>query len=288
MKILILGASGTVGKPLFQVLSEEYEVFGTFNRNKPTGINDKYWRKVDISDISSINTILEATEPDLIISSLTGNFEQQLEVHKQLENYLLKTSGRMIFISTANVFDGDVRGRHSEADSPYPISQYGKFKQTCEELLQTRLGDKCLVIRLPKIMDSETATEFIKQAETGDPPVYANLYMSFNTATNVANAIKYCIDTRKHGVLHLTSHDSIPISKCMDLLLAEANKKAGYTPQHLTVESFSSLLGCNEPGLLQHNADGEFRMDLICTDSDIASRFGVSCKAILSAPFAKR
>jgi len=287
MKILILGASGTVGKPLFQVLSEKYEVSGTFNRNKPTDIDDEYWHKFDITDISSLNTLLETVRPNLIISSLTGNFEQQLEVHKQLEKYLQNTHGRIIFISTANVFDGDVRGQHSEADTPYPISQYGKFKQTCEKLLQKGLGDRCLIIRLPKIMDSQTVAEFLKQAETGNPPVYANLYMSFNSAKNVANTIKYCVDTNKHGVLHLTSSDSISISQCMDLLLTQTGKKAGYTPQHLTVESFCSLLGCNEPSLLRHNADGEFRMDLICTDADISSRFGISCKAVLTIPFAK-
>jgi len=193
----------------------------------------------------------------------------------------------MIFISTANVFDGDVTGQHSETETPYPISQYGKFKQACEVFLQTGLGDKCLIIRLPKIMDSETAAKFLKQAETGDPSVYENLYMSFNTAENVANAIKYCVDTGKNGVLHLTSHDSISINECINLLLAQAGKKAGYTPQKLTVESFCTLLGCDTPDLLRHNADGQFRMDLICADTDISARFAISCKEILSSPFAK-
>ena len=303
MKILILGASGTVGKPLFYTLSEKYEVHGTFNRNKPTDVPDAYLHKFDISDIASLDAILSAVKPNLIISSLAGNFEQQLEIHKHLEKYLWEADGRMIFISTANVFDGDVTGQHSEAKAPHPISQYGKFKQACEALLQMGLGDRCLIVRLPKIMDNKTAAQFLKQAETGDPPVYENLYMSFNTAKNVANAIKYCVDTDKCGVLHLTSHDSISISECMELLLAQADKearlrarfvqnnfladkKAGYTPQRLTVDSFCALLGCDDLSLLRHNTDNEFRMDLVCTDVNISARFGISCKEIFSSPFA--
>jgi len=287
MKILILGASGTVGKPLFQMLSEAYEVHGTFNQNQPKNMDDKHWHKFDITDNTGLDTLCETIQPKLIISSLTGNFEQQFEIHKQLEKYLQKTSGRIIFISTANVFDGDVRGQHSEADAPYPISQYGKFKHACETLSQAGLGDRCLIIRLPKIMDSKTAAEFIKQAETGSPPVYENLHMSFNTAENVANAIKYCVDIGKHGVLHMTSSDSVSISECMHLLLAQTDKKAGYTPQRLTVKSFCTLLGCDDPSVLRHNADNEFRMDLVCADANISSQFGISCKAVLSAPFAK-
>ncbi|MCL2284961.1 MAG: sugar nucleotide-binding protein [Firmicutes bacterium] len=284
MKILILGASGTVGLPLFNKLSQKYEVHGSFNRNKPECAQNDYWHKFDISDISSLDIILQAIKPHMVISSLTGNFEQQILIHQRLNEYLQTTGGRVIFISTANVFDGDVTGQHAEMDAPYPISGYGKFKQACEELLQAGLGDNCLIIRLPKIIDSETAEQWLKQAETGDPPVYANLYMSFNTPENVANATAYCVAAGKHGVLHLTSRDSISISQCMDILLANANKKNGYTPQELTVESFCALLGCEDTALLRHNSDGQFRMELICTDPEILSRFGISCNDVLSTP----
>ncbi|MCL1788712.1 MAG: sugar nucleotide-binding protein, partial [Defluviitaleaceae bacterium] len=248
---------------------------------KPAGADDAYWHKLDISDVSGLERILEITAPHVVVSSLIGDFKRQMDIHRYLAAYLKKTGGRIIFVSTANVFDGDVRGRHGEGDKTYPISNYGKFKQACEALLQGALGEKCLVVRLPKIMDKKTAASFLKQAETGEPPVYKNLYMSFNTAQNVADALAYCVGTEKAGVLHLTSVDAMSISRCMDILLARAGKARGYTPQRLTVESFCGLLGCDEPKLLRHNGDGAFCMDLICTDPDITDKFAISCREAL-------
>ena len=280
MKILILGASGTVGKPLFQTLSGTgaHEVHGSYHRNKPADALAGRWHPLDISDVSGLTHILKNTAPDLVVSSLNCDFAQQLTLHRHLAQHLQKTGGRMVFVSTANVFDGDVRGQHREGDKPYPISSYGKFKQACETLLQETLGEKCLVIRLPKVIDEKTAESFLKQAETGAPPVYENLHMGFNSAQNVASAIAYCIEMGKTGVLHLTSIDAVSISQCMDWLLAQAGKNRGYTPERLTVESFCSALGCDDPGILRHNHDGEFHMDLVCTDPDIVTRFGITCE----------
>ena len=44
MKIFIIGASGTLGKALYKELSNEYEVFGTYNKKKING-----FLKFDIS-----------------------------------------------------------------------------------------------------------------------------------------------------------------------------------------------------------------------------------------------
>jgi len=279
MKILIFGASGTVGRPLFNVLTEKYEVYGTFNKNKPYGIIDKYWHKYDMTDSTPINAIFETIKPDLIISSLTGDFGQQLAAHKEMAAYL-QVSGRIIFISTANVFDGDVKGKHSENSAPHPISSYGKFKQTCENLLQAALGNRCLIIRLPKIMDKATAEKWLTQAETGNPPIYENLYLSFNTAKNVASAINHCVDIGKTGLLHLTSNDDISINDCMQLLLTQKNKTAEYTPQRLTTESYCNLLGCQDISLLRHGGDNKFRLSMVCTDADV-NQFNITCKEVL-------
>jgi len=279
MKILIFGASGTVGNPLFNTLAEKYEVYGTFNKNRPANATDGRWYKYDMTTATPISVLLETVKPDLIISSLTGDFEQQLAAHKEMAAYL-QTHGQMIFISTANVFDGDVKGRHSESSVPYPISSYGKFKQTCENLLQTTLGNRCLIIRLPKIMDKATAEKWLTQAETGNPPIYENLYLSFNTAKNVADTISYCVDIGKTGLLHLTSNDDISIDECMQLLLTQKNKTAAYIPQRLTTESYCNLLGCKDTSLLRHNGDDNFRLSMVRTDAAVA-QFNITCRETL-------
>jgi len=275
MKILIFGASGTVGRPIFQALSKEHEVYGTYNSNKPEDAQGNFWRNFSVTDTASLEALLDSVKPDLIISSLVGDFEMQLQAHKHMGEYLQKNTGRIIFLSTANVFDGNVRGSHSEKTPSYPMSKYGSFKLECETYLQNKLGDRCLIVRLPKIMDEKTAEAWRTQAKTGTPPVYENLYMSFNTAENVANAIKYCVDIGKSGTLHLTSSNSISISKSMELLGTKATNC-----QQLTIESYCNIFDCKDYDLLRHSGDNAFKLDLICTDTDISSRFKISCEEV--------
>ena len=274
MKILILGASGEVGKPIFRLLSEKYDVYGTFNKNKPADICEEKLYQFDISDCNGFSNILEYINPDLVISSLTGDFTKQMETHRVLEVFLRENDKRVIFISTANVFDGDVRGGHSEALSPYPISSYGQFKQSCEELLLSGLGAKCLIVRLPKILSKLTAEKWFKAQEK----VYENLYFSFNTADNVAKAIYYCVDTGKSGILHLTSKDSISIEDSLKLFLTKKGIQANYKTEQLTIESYSEIFSFDSPELLRHNSDNRFDLSLVCTDNEILSRFTLTCE----------
>lgn len=289
MKILVLGASGTIGSALYQVLSgaKEYAVYGTFNRNKPDNIREEYWRGYDISDAAELDEILGSIRPDMVISSLTGDFELQMDAHRRVAAYLKDTSGRMIFMSTANVFDGDVRGEHSEDSVPYPISAYGKFKKSCEELLVNALGGKCLTIRLPKIFSTDYAKSLIQQAESGQP-IYSNLYMNLNTAPNVAQAVMSCIEIGKSGVLHLISRDRISIGECVNLLQMQCGKSISLRPERLTTESYCNALSCDNSELLRVSEDGNFYLTMISSDEDIALKVGIMCQEIIKKSMGER
>jgi len=270
MKILILGASGTVGNPLFHTLKCEtdYEIHGTFHKNKPTDAVSNHWHEYNTADNTRLKSILKSINPDIIISSLNANFEEQLDAHKHIQ----ETKAHIIFISTANVFDGDIRGGHTEDKATYPISNYGKFKETCEAMFP-----KGLIIRLPKILDAATVEKWTHDALTGQSPIYSNLYMSLNTPQNVADAIKFCIDTGKMGTLHLTSTDSISIDCAVRQMLAHKGIPANYTPAELSIQSYCNLLGCHNPEQLRHNNDNTFRLGLTSKNRDIISRFQISC-----------
>ena len=283
MKILILGASGMVGNAIFQVLSNDYEVYGTFNRNKPGNSSysrEKYWLKYDIAEAATLSDILEDIKPDLVISSLTGNFEHQLNAHKQMAEYLKKSSGRCIFISTLNVFDGSTAGDHTEDVPPYPISTYGRYKRDCEKLLQEYLESNLLIVRLPKILSKTRAQEMIEQVESGQP-VFSNLYMNLNTAENVAKAVKYCIEAGIFGILHLASHDYMSFDETTRRLFAYANKAPQYIAAKLTTQSYCSLLGCDDPASLKCSDDGNFYLTIRSINADISVRFGISCEEVI-------
>ncbi|MCL2217576.1 MAG: sugar nucleotide-binding protein [Defluviitaleaceae bacterium] len=269
MKILIFGASGLVGGAICKELAgaKEYEVHGTFNKNKPEDFCEAH--KYDIADEPRLDGLLARIKPDLIISSLTGDFTQQLGAHKTMAEYLKKNGGRMIFISTANVFDGAVSGNHSEAAVPYPLSRYGKFKQSCEEMLRHESGANCLIVRLPKIIsggDSEDITGHIKKGNG----FYSNLYFNFNTPENVARAVKHCIEKSKSGVVHLVSGECMSDAEWAGRTLAQAGLTMEYETSELSEESYCALLGCSDISKLAPSKNGGFYLTIICTDKDVA------------------
>ncbi|MCL2839459.1 MAG: sugar nucleotide-binding protein [Defluviitaleaceae bacterium] len=268
-RILILGASGTIGHAIFKCASSKYECWGTYNKNKPLDLDSKRIIQWDIKDVILLKQILADVSPDIIISSLTGDFEMQLSAHQCIADYIQTMDTRMIFISTANVFDGAIDKPHTELDTPYPVSAYGKFKLACEKLLQSALGERCLIIRIPKIMTPSVADNLIF-----GKPVYRNLYISFNTPQNVAEAIIQCIHIGKHGVIHLSSNDFISV----DMACTHMGKN-GYVSEDLTLSSYATMMNC-EITALQVSIDGNFYLVLQSTD-DMSKNFAISCEDCL-------
>ena len=282
MRILILGASGSIGGEIYNRLSNIYDVYGTFYENKPGGVDDNRFIKYSIADLACLEKILDEVKPDLVISSLTGIFDQQLIVHNQIATLLKETSGRCVYISSANVFDGSPDGSKSETDKPYSISEYGEFKHACEQLLQGKLDAKCLIVRLPRTLTAQSIdseTERIKQGK----PIFDNLYMSYNTAYNVAAAIEFCIEKNKSGIVHLSSDDFISQVDFIDTILEAKNMNLSYIIESLTIEAYCQLLGFDNPALLQHNIDGRFYLSLQSNDNEMSTRFNISSKTAVSS-----
>jgi len=225
--------------------------------------------------------ILAKTGPDLVISSLTGGFSHQINAHKRIAEYLAESGGRCIFLSTANVFDGSPDSSHTEADAPYPASEYGKFKYSCEKLLQSRLGNHCLIVRLPKILSPEAADNEIRWVKNGGI-VHSNLYMSYNSAENAAKAIRFCIETEKSGVVHLTSPDFMAYDEFINALLLKREQEFSYNKDLLTVAKYCGILDCDDPSLIRCGGDGNFYLSLKSIDTDTAGKFSLSCKDVVS------
>ena len=282
MKILIFGASGKIGNAVFQHLSNQYDVYGTYCKNKPNNIDDNKLRKYDIADYNHLYNMLNNDKPDLIISSLTGDFDNQLKTHECIAKYLYETSGRCIFISSANVFDGSPIISHNESETPYSISQYGKYKYSCEQMLLKSLERNCLIIRLPRTLSCEDIKKELQQIKNGKQ-VFSNLFMSYTSVNNVTNAVMYCININKSGIVHLSSNDFVSNDKFVKLLLSHTNEDISYVSATLTIEHYCNLLGCDNPALLHKNIDGIFNLSLNSVDIEISSKFDISCDTVISS-----
>ena len=115
--ILILGASGTVGTMVFEQLSrdENLKIAGTYF--SAARENTSSLIRFSVEFPNDICSILKQIRPDIVISSLRGDYNKQLIVHENAARYLMANGGRLIYLSTANVFDGVWDQPHYEADA---------------------------------------------------------------------------------------------------------------------------------------------------------------------------
>ncbi|MBW2662503.1 MAG: NAD(P)-dependent oxidoreductase [Deltaproteobacteria bacterium] len=134
MRVLIVGASGYVGRCLCKILSRSYQVFGTFYRNQVFFGGEGGC--VDIRDEDAVQNLVKQIRPDVIfhlawdLNDLEGCIVAGTKNLLRARNEYCSTS-RFIFISTDAVFDGE-RGLYRESDVPAPIWPYGVAKRKAE------------------------------------------------------------------------------------------------------------------------------------------------------------
>ncbi|MGB6409451.1 MAG: sugar nucleotide-binding protein [Planococcus donghaensis] len=207
-KLLILGASGLVGRALVEECKESFEIFGTYSTS-PIDLSKNHQFQLNVSELEQLKNIIRKVNPDAVVSCLRGDFDQQLRFHKELALELRETNGVCYYVSTANVFDGDYTKHHSEEDQPNAESLYGNFKISCEHELKQILNERAVIIRIPQIWGKQSPRlKGIESAiEEGQLEVYDNLACNHLSDTLLAKQLKYIIENKLEGIFHFGSVD---------------------------------------------------------------------------------
>jgi dTDP-4-dehydrorhamnose reductase len=210
-RILILGASGFIGNSLYKELCSYFKTFGTYHiANKAFDDNKHFFQyRVEEDDIFEI---LNVVKPSIIISCLRGDFHAQVIAHQHLSEYVISHDCKIIFLSSANVFDAYSKYPSYEEDKTLSDSIYGHFKIKIENMLLRLPKKKTVIIRLPMIFGTQSPRiKEIKQhiAEKTAIEVFPNLIMNVTTDFKMTQQIHYIINRDKHGVYHLGSSDLV-------------------------------------------------------------------------------
>ena len=191
-KVLVLGGTGLVGKRIVDSIKDTYEVIITSGHHK---VDNGYMCLVD--DITGLSKILVVEQPDIVVSSLRGDFNEQMQFHEALAEWISVRKKKLIYISTLNVFDGNLSAPVDEKTMPYSESEYGKFKIECEKMLQQKVKDNLAILRLGAVWDKECKRiELLrKSAEEGSViETYTGLLFTQTLATQVGEYTKYILD----------------------------------------------------------------------------------------------
>lgn len=209
--ILVLGASGFLGGAIYKELCPYFRTFGTYSRSNNQLEKNKHFFQYNLEE-DDIYEILEIIKPTVIISALRGDFSKQVLLHEHLINYISEKRIRLIFLSSANVFDAYSKYPSYEEDKTYSNSIYGHFKIKIENMLLRLPKNRSTILRLPMVFGSQSPRiqEIIELIKINEPiEVFPNLIMNLTTDTKVTQQIHYIINRNKSGIYHLGSTDLV-------------------------------------------------------------------------------
>ena len=210
-KILILGGSGFIGNALYKELNSYYDTYATYKTPKTIFDNNKKFYLFDY-ELNAIKVLLDTIKPSIIISSVRGNFNSQIQLHLDIINWILKKPCKLIFLSSSNVFDNFSNYPSYEYDKTFSESVYGRFKIKIENALLRIPNKKYALLRIPMIYGhgSVTIKEMKLHHRLKAPiEVFPNVIINATTISRVTQQIHYIINRNRKGIFHLGSTDLI-------------------------------------------------------------------------------
>ncbi|MEE9362154.1 MAG: sugar nucleotide-binding protein [Cellulophaga sp.] len=233
-KILILGASGFIGNAIYKELCSYFNTYGTYYSNSKTYIDNQQFFKYDIEN-DDIYTLLEKVKPQLIISSLRGNFSSLILVHQHISEYLLRNECKIYFLSSANVFDAYSKYPSYELDKTLSASIYGRFQIKIENMLLRIPQKKMAVLRVPIVFGNfSPRVKEIKDTILLKEPieVFPNLIVNVTNIDKLVLQIHFMLNKSKTGIFHLGSNDLIHHE---ELIQEIVGKIGNFTPVYKRV-----------------------------------------------------
>ena len=205
-KVLITGAGGMVGS---------YVDFGIKMDHK----------SLDITDLDKVTEVVRHYRPVAIIH-LASETDVDLCDRKPSHAYLVNSVGvyniataaadvgaKLVYISTAGVFDGEKDGFYTETDQPNPQNFYGRSKHMGELIVRGMLDDyiiarSCWMFGGGPQKDKKFVSKIIKQLDNPEIKAVNDAYGSPTFGKDLVAAIKQLLREDAAGIFHLSNQGS--------------------------------------------------------------------------------
>jgi len=210
-KILIIGGSGFIGNALYKELNSYYDTYGTYCTDNAFFEKNQKFFQYDM-ETEDISILLDNLKPSFIISALRGNFNSQLDVHLRIINWIKNHRCRLLFMSSANVFDSFSNYPSYEYDKTLSESIFGRFKIKIENALMRLPTNKYVIARVPMVFGSTSPrVQEIKTLFDLKAPIelFPNVIINVTTISKLTQQLHYIINRNKKGIYHLGSTDLI-------------------------------------------------------------------------------
>lgn len=234
MQILIIGASGYIGKNLFHSFSKDGNfVLGTQCKGHNRSL---LFYDMCIDSIKSIDKRFETNKPRYAIlcaantsikdcyKNFRYTYEKNVVATQRLIEDLYQLKYHTIFLSTDSVFDGK-KGFYRETDKPNPINEYGNMKLMVEDYILKNVENSC-ILRLPKIIsntidDKNLFNQWYKLASKDKSIncVKDNIFSPL-VMEDLKNCILLALKNKLTGIYHLSGNKSFQRKELCELFFS--------------------------------------------------------------------
>ncbi len=211
-KIFIFGASGFIGGLLYKQFNRFYNTMGTYCTQENTYGNNHKFTSFNVAEDSAYE-LLESVGPSVIISVIRGPFDALITMHNHLTQYANDFGCKLVFLSSANVFDAYSKYPSYEFDKTLSESVYGRFQIKIEHSLQKLPKENLLLLRVPMVFGSQSPrVKEIKQLILDKAPieVFPNLIINVSNGEKLCQQILLLLNQDRFGTYHLGSSDLVP------------------------------------------------------------------------------
>lgn len=235
---LIIGASGYIGKNIYNSFSKNEKVIGTYHKNWKEGLiyfnlENPNLENLDI-DLKSVSYALicsSITKPDDCKKNEDNSYKVNVEGTTKLIQQLFQKRIVPVFFSSEYVFDGK-KGNYTESDKTAPNTIYGIQKKEIENLLlQTK--KESLILRLSKVFglergDGTILTSTIDQLKRNEKikcatdQIFSPIYI-----WDLVNALELALDKKLNGLYNLASPEHFSRYELSMLLKSELKLDSG-------------------------------------------------------------
>jgi len=221
MKVLITGASGLLGKRLFEIISKNEETTGTHTKNK---VENTYY--LDISNRNSVESLFAEAKPEVIIHAAAlvdvdfceDNREKadkiNIEGTKNIVEICKRYGCKLVYISSDFIFDGEL-GPYNEDSNANPINYYGITKLEGENIVKENL-ENYIIIRPALLYGSDIGrknsfiTKILKKLVNNEKISVDNKIIKYPTLTDdVSEVIKRLIELDATGIYNVAGEEAI-------------------------------------------------------------------------------
>lgn len=206
-KVLLIGASGLVGQAIASALRKDYQVIPTAGHHEA-----EHGYRLRADEPQRLLEILEQENPDIVISSIREDYQAQLAFHAELAGWLAGKDKRLLYVSTANVFDGNLSHPWTEYDPPAPESDYGLFKRDCEAMLRESLGDQLIIFRLSTVWDFDCprVRQLKCHSRSGEfHRTYSGDLINITYTKQIGAYAEYVLGHDLRGIFHVGTTDTV-------------------------------------------------------------------------------